>query len=126
MTRIRSLHLLEYAIVQAVDDVQRSFRIDVDAVRLVELDLFGRTAHAGCAGLARPGDAHELPVFRPIPADDMIIGIGNDYRAVAVETQVLRAAQRGGQRGPVGIGRPRLARPRDRANLPCTVDDTQG
>src|SRR6185436_19579534 len=101
-SEMNSLLDFQHAVVPTVDDVQDSGRADVHAVRLIHFELTGRTADPGGSLVSRSRDLHKAAVFDQVLADHVVVGVGDDHVAVAVEAQVLRAAESGFERRTVG------------------------
>src|SRR5436309_1383774 len=117
---------LEYAVVDAVADVERTVGREGDAVRLVEFALLRRAADAVLADLARPGEADDHRRLGRILADAMVVRVGDDDVAGAIDAEVLRAAERRLPAGPAVAAETFLAGPDDGANAAVGRDDPHG
>src|SRR5262249_54470365 len=89
-----SRHDLQNAVVHAVADEQRAVGGEGDAVRLVEFDLLRRATDAALAHLTRAGDADDRAGLRRILADAVVVRVGDDDVAGAIDTEVLRTGER--------------------------------
>src|SRR4051812_14346798 len=68
---------LEDPVIGAVGDVEVPRPVDVHPVRLIQLHLLWRAADSRGPLLARAGDPLDLPRRRDVPADDVVLGVGD-------------------------------------------------
>ena len=77
--------------IAAVGNVERAIGVNVNAVRLVQFRLQGRSANASPALFSRPSNTDNFAFVKKIFADDMILCVGNEDVAVEIEAEMLRS-----------------------------------
>src|SRR5260370_11873880 len=116
---------LEYAVVAAVGDEDRAGGVDRDAVRLGQFRLLGRAVQSRTSLLAGARDEFDLAVLRQVFADQMILGVGDEHVAVAIDAQVLGAVERRVLGRAAVAGRALFAGAGDGPNLAAGIVDPQ-
>src|SRR4051794_22012527 len=99
--------------------------MNIDAVRLIELDLEGGAAEAGGAALAAAGDAGDFAVGGRVFADDVILGVAEEDAAVVVDAQELGTIEFRLTGVAAVTAEPLFTGADDRANLALRIDDPQ-
>src|SRR5262245_50693222 len=98
----------------------------IDPVRLIQLRLFRRTIDPRRAALAGARYAHDLPFLRNVAADQVVLRVGDQDGAIAVDPEVLRPVELrlpGVAAIAAGAG---LTGAHDRADLAARIDNPQG
>src|SRR5437867_4482026 len=112
--------------VAAIGDVERAVKGNMNAVRLVQLDLERGAADALAALPASARDANDFAFLRKIPADDVVLRVGDKDAAVEVHAEMFRPVQ-SGLRGRAPVARvPFSACPDNGPDCPVRLDHAEG